>query len=304
MKKNIFFAVLAVALVSLSACGSKQEYYENTIQVYCLNQTETSIESHSEPLPETSLGEQLKAVEEYLGTVPEKMQYKPPLSLGFNVQKATIDEGKLLLDFSEEYLNLSKTTEVLVRAALVRTFTQLEGIRFVGITVNGEAYYDAAGEQVGLMNADLFINNDGNEINTYELTKVKLYFATEEGKLVAAYREKYYSTNTPLERFIVDEIISGPSGQIEELKATVNPETKVINVTSNDGICYVNLDAAFLTGIDGISMDQAVYSLVDSLTELSYVKKVQILVNGEVPVAFSNSVFEKNIDIVTTLDDK
>ncbi|MCR5254605.1 MAG: GerMN domain-containing protein [Acetatifactor sp.] len=290
-------------MISLSGCGSKQEDYENSIQVYCLNQTETSIESHSEPLPQTSVGEQLKAVEEYLGAVPEKMQYKPPLSMGFNIRKATIDEGKLLLDLSKEYLDLSKTTEVLVRAALVRTFTQLEGIRFVGMTVDGEAFYDAAGEQVGLMNADLFINNDGNEINTYELTKVKLYFATDGGKLVAAYREKYYSTNTPLEKFIVDEIISGPSGQIEELKATVNPETKVINVTSNDGICYVNLDASFLTGIDGISMDQAVYSLVDSLTELSYVKKVQILINGEVPVAFSNSVFEKNPDIVTTLED-
>lgn len=59
--------------------------------------------------------------------------------------------------------------------------------------------------------------NDGNEINTYELVKVKLYFATDGDKLIAAYREKHYSTNTPLERFVVEELIAGPSGQIEGL---------------------------------------------------------------------------------------
>ena len=53
-----------------------------------------------------------------------------------------------------------------------------------------------------------FINNDGNEINTYELVKVKLYFANADGdKLIAAYREKHYSTNTPLERFVVEELM-------------------------------------------------------------------------------------------------
>ena len=68
------------------------------------------------------------------------------------------------------------------------------------------------------MNAEQFINNDGNEINTYELVKVKLYFANADGdKLIAAYREKHYSTNTPLERFVVEELIAGPSGQIEGL---------------------------------------------------------------------------------------
>ena len=35
---------------------------------------------------------------------------------------------------------------------------------------------------VGLMNAEQFIANDGNEINTYELAKVRLYFAGEIGR--------------------------------------------------------------------------------------------------------------------------
>ena len=87
-----------------------------------------------------------------------------------------------------------------------KTLTQLPNVKYVGITVEDSQLYDNAGEMVGWMNADQFINNDGNEINTYELVKVKLYFANAAGdKLIASYREKHYSTNTPLERFVVED---------------------------------------------------------------------------------------------------
>ncbi len=198
---------------------------------------------------------------------------------------------------------MSATTEVLVRAAVVRTLTQLEGVNYVGITIQGEQLYDNTGDPIGLMSADRFINNDGNEINTYELIRVKLYFANEDGdKLIAAYREKHYSTNTPLERFIVEEIISGPSGQVEGLYPTVNPETKILSVSTKDGICYVNLDSGFLTVVNNVSTEAAIYSIVNSLVELSNINKVQILVNGEVPAAFSASTYERNLDYVTTLE--
>ena len=47
----------------------------------------------------------------------------------------------------------------------------------------------------------------------------------------------------------------------------------------------------------------AAYSLVNALTELPSVDKVQILVNGEVPAIFQSSTFERNEDIVITLTD-
>ncbi len=44
-----------------------------------------------------------------------------------------------------------------------------------------QSVYRQCGELVGWMNAEQFINNDGNEINTYELVKVKLYYANADG---------------------------------------------------------------------------------------------------------------------------
>ena len=71
---------------------------------------------------------------------------------------------------------------------------------------------------------------------------------------------------------------------------------------TTDGVCYVNLDENFLMVVNNVSTDVSIYSIVNSLSELSNVNKVQILINGEVPSSFSSSVFERNLDIVTTID--
>ena len=201
------------------------------------------------------------------------------------------------------YKELPAITEVLVRAAITRTLTQLPDISYVSITVEGEQLFDSMDNQVGWMSADQFIDNDGNEINTYELAKIKLYFADESGtSLIAANREKHYSTNTPMERFVVEELIAGPTGQVEGLYPSINPSTKIVNVMTKDGICYVNLDENFLTVVNNVSTDLSIYAIVNSLVELSNINRVQILINGEVPASFSAASYERNLDIVTVLE--
>ena len=64
----------------------------------------------------------------------------------------------------------------------------------------------------------------------------------------------------------------------------------------------MNLDSAFLTVVGNVSTDVAIYSIVNSLVELTNINKVQILINGEVPDSFSNSTFERNLDYVTILE--
>ena len=64
----------------------------------------------------------------------------------------------------------------------------------------------------------------------------------------------------------------------------------------------MNLSDSFLTVVNNVPTEESVYSIVNSLVELSNINKVQILVNGEVPDSFETSVFERNLDIVTTLE--
>ena len=104
-----------------------------------------------------------------------------------------------------------------------------------------------------------------------------------------------------MERFVVDEFLSGPSGKIAGLYPTVSPDTKILSVMTKDGICYVNFDGNFLTVVGNVTTEVAIYSIVNSLIELPSVNRVQILVNGEIPESFSETTFDKNMEIVTTV---
>ena len=298
VKKYVLTGMLLMLLAVLTGCGTREPETGKKISVYYVNTAETKVEVHDQYLNTKTPEEQLEETMTFLSTTPEKLEYKAPFDMGFQVLDYEVEDGKLVINVDKAYSELSVTTEVLVRAAVVRTLTQLSNVKYVTITLEGSQLYDNAGELVGWMNAEQFINNDGNEINTYELVKVKLYFANADGdKLIAAYREKHYSTNTPLERFVVEELIAGPSGQIEGLYPVINPETKIINILTKDGICYVNLDSSFLTVVNNVSTEVAVYSIVNSLVELDNINKVQILVNGEVP---STSVSYTHLTLPTT----
>ena len=303
MKKIYDFMLVFFCLLAVAACGQESQESENVYQIYYVSNSETKVEMHEHVMQADTTEGQLHELLECLSTNPEKLEYKAPLGMGFQVLDMKLEEGNLQIDVDAAYKELPVMTEVLVRAAVVRTLTQLQDINLVMITVEGNQLYDKNGNTISWMSAEQFIDNDGNEINTYELARVRLYFAGESGtNLIAAVREKHYSTNVLMERFVVEELIAGPSGQIEGLYPSINPNTKIINVMTKDGICYVNLDESFLTVVNNVSTDVSIYSIVNSLVELSNINKVQILINGEVPSSFSASTFERNLDIVTTLE--
>jgi len=104
-----------------------------------------------------------------------------------------------------------------------------------------------------------------------------------------------------MEKLVMEQLIGGPEGN--EANPTINPATKVINVTVNDGTCYVNLDQTFLTQVYTVSSEVTIYSIVNSLVELDNVNKVQILVNGESEISYRESIslnaaLGRNLDLV------
>ncbi len=305
MKRIIFLLGMLCLLFGLTAC-QKEELAEDAMSVYYVNHAETKLEKHTYTLQATETEAQLEELFTALSTAFLKQEYKAPLMYGFSILSYELNDEKLMLHMDEKYKELSVIQEVLVRAAIVRTLTQLPEVSFVAIRINDEPLYDATGKMVGWMNADQFIENAGNEINTYQEVQLKLYFANIDGDgLIETTRTKEYNTNISLEKLIVEELIKGPNG--EGIFPTINPETKVANVTVKDNICYVNLDENFLTQIYPVSPEVTIYSIVNSLTSLSNVNKVQILLNGETDLLYREKLdlgtyFERNMDIITILE--
>ena len=303
MLRKCIATLTAILLVCIcTGCAVQEQEKKVGYQVYYLNTTETSIESHSYQLQGVTLEEQLAEVMVALGTTPEKLEYKAPLAMGFSVLDYEYESGRLTIEMDGRYKELPATTEVLVRAAIVKSFTGISGVNFVFFTVDGEPLKDSLGKYVGGMNAIQFIENEGKTINTYDEVRLKLYFANETGDgLVATSRTKEYNTNIPLEKLVVEELIKGPNA--EGVYPTINPDTKVASVIVKDGICYVNLDESFLIQKNEVTPEVTIYSIANSLTELNSVNKVQISVNGDNSILYREqfdltSYFEQDLKLL------
>ena len=307
MKKagHLFFAaILVMGLLLCTACGDRREaqdgasykiYYVNNEEIKIVEREYVSGTTDSELLFEEFL--------EQLAHISEKMEYETLLDKEISVVGHTLDSGLLTLDFDGSYHNLRGTREILVRASIVRTMTQLPGVERIAFTVMGEQLMDASGAAVGVMAADTFIENAGNEINAYEKVDLKLYFANETGdSLVEENRRNVvYNSNISLEKRVVEKLVQGPMTQ--GAYPTINPTTKIVSVTVKDGTCYVNLSNEFLSQPYNVASDVTIYSITNSLVELSNVNRVQISVNGETNISYRenmslNNVFERNLDIL------
>lgn len=304
------FSVLLLGILLLTGCGGSAKIEESrAINIYYINNDETGLEIRSyEFQAEDTMG-QLDELVAQMKTIPGKLEYKPTLQMGFELLSYEMDGEKLYLDVSASYKGLKATTEVLTRAALVRTFSQVAGVKYVAITVEGASLHDSLGNVIGLMSAEQFIDNAGDEISTYEKVKLKLYFANEEGTgLIATNRTMAYNTNISLEKLVIEQLLAGPGADVADVVyPTINPNTKLVSILVKDGICYVNFDEGFLTQTYNVSSDVAIYSIVNSLTELTNVNKVQISINGSTEILYRESVnlttvFERNLDLITVLE--
>jgi len=93
--------------------------------------------------------------------------------------------------------------------------------------------------------------------------------------------------NTSLERLVVEQLLAGSQNG----GLSVMPKnTKVLNVSLTDNTCYVNLDSSFISGDIDVAEYIPIYAIVDSLTELQTVNKVQITVNGSADVTYRNVI--------------
>ena len=228
-----------------------------------------------------------------LAKEPEGRKLKKLLPDNVSLINFTFGEAEqLILNFDANYSSLSGITEILVRAALVKTFCQVDGVDYVEFYVNGIPYM--IGEvPVGMMKT--------------QVANVSVYFANEDGTaLRESHRQVSYNTNIPMEQLVVEQLINGP---IEEeraagLYAALPEGTTLSKISTREGVCYLDLGGKFLDKPEGVNEAVVLYSIVNSLVELPNVNKVQIRVNGELQKSYQSfempEVFERNLDLIET----
>ena len=112
-----------------------------------------------------------------------------------------------------------------------------------------------------------------------EMIEVNLYFSDSQAMYLVSEKRKILPT-TSLAKQVVIELIKGPASS--DLYSTIPEGTRVNEVYIADDIVYVDLSEEVFKNHPGGSSGElmTVYSIVNSLTEISPIKGVQILVEG------------------------
>ena len=308
-QKKSVAAILAVLLLLavLPGCSgqrqtaSSQEDQEGYV-IYYLNQAETGVGAVAYEPQMTEQKELIEELLEQLSVAPADTGLKEVLTQDIKVSRYELEEGRLSLHFEIAYQNLGSVKEILIRMAVVRTLCQVPGVEYVSFLIGDNPLMDSKETPIGPMNADSFVENPGGAEGDYTTATATLYFANADGdKLVQEVVEISYSSSISVERVVVEQLIKGPL--TDDAYPVIPPDTKLISVSTKDGICYVNLDNGFLKQGYDVTEAVPIYSIVNSLTAIPGISKVQILINGETNLVFRESIrfdtiFERNLDFV------
>lgn len=284
-------AVLSVCVfitVSLTGCGASSS--KNQFTIYYVNQERTALAEYKTKLDESA---DAQALVNEMDKARKKSTFIPARPAYVKVDHVQTDGQNVYIYYTDTYKSMDNATEVLYRAAVVKTLTQLPEVDHVMFYVDGAPATYADGTVIGMMSADNFVEASGSNSADIQSADIKLYFANAKGdKLIPMDMNVTYNKNVPIERVVVEQLINGPgiSGYYRTLPANV----KLLGISVTDGTCYVNLDSTFIDGMVNAAEMVPVYSIVNSLCDIPQIDRVQILVNGE-----SNRMYRESISLET-----
>ena len=262
-----------------------------------------------EYVPATDVSDTVSVVTELetvLETGGSQDIFTAPIEPDIEFERLEFKNNQLSLYFTGAYNNKSGVTEVLSRAAIVKTMCQIEGVDKVEFFVEDQSLM-IRGNSIGQMDAGSFVEDLGDQ-GVPQSRMVRLYFGDSTGqKLVPIDTTVTYPAAEKLAKLLVDCLIAGPEAVTDvdtsELVRTV-PKTTVLNsVTIRDNICYLDLSREFAELIPSVSSDVTIYSIVDTLCELPNISKVQFTIDSGVRERYGetlgfNTAMERDLDII------
>lgn len=302
MYKKIVCFILSLTMLFVMTGCNQEEQKKGEYQIYYLNMDKSKIVSEEYD----STGAEGEALVQELLTklqsAPESSKLRQSIPANVIVNSFKFNGAYLYVDFSSEYLELEPEEEILVRASIVRTLAQADVVKLVAFTVNSEPLLAHDGSIIGSMSADSFVENPGKQINSSMETTLTLYFSDKDGTMLKKEtRTVHHSTNVSMEKLVMEQLIEGPKQS--GTSSTVPAATNIISVSLVDGVCYVNLSDSFKNQNPEVTEEVVLYSIVNSLTELQGVSKIQISINGSTDgnIRYSydlSKMYERNLEII------
>lgn len=268
----------------------------NTVSLYFLDNTKTTLVKEQRKMQftpgEAGLAELVnmliagpKNSVDLKRAIPEKTQL---LSL-------TLKEDIATVDFSKDYYSASNADNMLAAFTVVNTLCDAAGVSKVVILVNGQELIGTNKKPLGALGKDDIVY-EGSKTQT-DSVELSLYFPAADGEhLQPEKRTVTLKDKEPLAKLAVIELMKGSENK--QLQKPIPAETKLLSVETKENICFVNFSKEFIEKYTAGSSAEimTVYSIVDSLTEISGIERVQFLIEGKKVESFGSLVFDEPLE--------
>ena len=305
--KYLFCLIFLVLIINISGCNNQVKEQivedENYYKIYYVNNLEDKLVSEDYFAKEDKTDKLVKELIGRLTSIPDGITLKKPIPDEVKIKGIKIKDDCVTINFSETDKQITGISEILRRACVVKTLCQIDGINKVEYTIEDQPLMYSELNPVGAMSADDFIDNTGGETTYYQNVQVSLYYTDLEGKKLFQTRHNVEFDGTiSLEELVVRQLLAGPL-EDDKLSPVLPAGTKINKVSLKDGICYVDFSKEFLEGRDGVSDDVIVYSVVNSLSDIGNVSKVQFWIDGKPVSSYRETVqidlpIERKFDII------
>lgn len=288
-KRCYTIVCILLCLSLLAGCRKGKEPEEGESFICYVNTEDTALVKEKYEMKGENAEEKVQNLLNAMQKEPDSIEYKSVFPEKLKIQDWTLSDKKLEIHFNSTYEKLSAAKEVLLKAAVVQTLSQLSEVEYVCFFIENSPLTDNLGKEVGYMRAEDFVQNTGSLLYSYQVGELKLYFANEQGNaMITENISVRYNSNTSIEKLIVEQLLKGPSK--EGMYPVIPPETKVLGVSVKDNVCYVNLDEGFLNNTYTIDPKITIYAIVNSIVDGGASSQVQILVNGESDITYMGTV--------------
>lgn len=241
---------------------------------------------------QVSNGEILKACILALAEGPKGQGLRTPIPEGTEIIGISIKDEVAVVDFTEEFLHANGLEEVTNRLSVVNTLTEIDGIEKVRLHIDGEDMIGPSGIPLGDMEPAM-LNDDGTPVPGKTVTATLFFSDSDAMYLVGEKRDVTVNEGETLEAAVIRELIDGP--RTDSLWSAIPEGTRLLSASTKNGLCTVDFSAEFVDNSPGgtASERMAIGSVVNTLTQLEGVQKVQFLIDGKKREIYTHAIFDE-----------
>ena len=304
-----FIVVFAVAVFALGMFGvlanvfKGEQEFSQIYSLYFLDTTQTKLvlEERGADLP---YGEDsIQPLVEMLIEGPQNtVDHTNAIPHGTTVLSVTSDNEYVTIDFSKEFYGETTAADMLAAFTIVNTVCSRPDAGKVIITVEGKNLIDPNKIEFGALGKD-DIEYEGAKSNE-NIIYLRLYFASQkEEMLIGEYRSVSLKNKEPHAKLAILALMRGPENSTA--MGLIPHEAKLKDVKINDSVCFVNFSRDFLDRrVQGEAAEKlCIYSIVNTLTEIDGIHKVQFLIDGQRVESFGsvaiNESLERNSELIS-----